>query len=319
MSQIKASPFKMDSGLKHPSIAQVEAAAACVGVILLILVVITVVVVVIILVMRYRMKEKSEFVVHVSRNFNNSESSRDKESPYCADYDKPQFFTKSRMNFDSEIQLVDTQENPSIYNHLNVTSSSFIDDSAPDEMEHAFHNPELEIEDTKDCDEVDDGFGGMKRDFEKTANDTTLLPDDQEDQQEAVFSLQQGDEYFGNNGMTSDGVKKPPIILPRTTAQVKSPRRPPPVIPIKPKAYSAKTTEKPPISTKPTKPKPPPLGSKPFAYALGDSSLLKRTGQEGSALHDKQYRGDQVGSDDTKVTVKPELKPKPKIMPRKNV
>ena len=300
----------MDSGQKHPSIGQMEAAAACVGVILLILVVITVVVFVVILVMRYKMKERSEFVVHVSRNFN--ESSRDKESPYTGDYDKPRSWT----NFDPEIKTVDSQENP-VYNHPKVTTSSFINDSAP-EIEHGFHNPEPESETMKDSDEVLDSFD-TQRDFEKTADDTTLLPNEEEDKQEDVSSMQQRDEYSGNNGSTSDCVKKPPIAPPRTTVQDKTPRRPPPVIPTKPKPFSAKTTEKPLISAKPTKPKPPPPGSKPIAYALGESSLFKRAGQEGSSLQDEQSRGDQEHSDVTKVPMKPELKPKPKVLPRKNV
>ena len=254
---------------KPQGIVQVEAVAVCVGLILLALVIATIVVFAIVVWMRHKMKERSEFTIHISRNFNNS--MREKETP-ISDLDRHSLKNDTFDGLESSIGMVNTQESP-----FHEQTSSFI--PKPKETLSGFTNPHIESE--------------------------LSLPKMAETGEET---------YLGSgNGLQTEDIQvvydepaeiTKPFVAPLQSSNQTTPtpkQRPPPMLPvIKPKPYESPDTatdkpaipEKPAVSPRPPRVKPPALAPKPVV---------------------ENYYANQG----VEMKAKPDIKPKPKPSPRK--
>lgn len=265
---------------KHNSIVQAEAAAACVGVILLALVIVTIVVLVVIIRMRHKMKEKSEFSIHISRNFNSS--LREKETP-VSDFDRNSF-----DGLESKIRMP-TPDSP-----FREHTSSFI---AKKVTPSSFTNPRASA--------AEPGDGSSSSETSLPSMETKEEPSAESSSKKDLLN-----EYETTKGDTQilsveTEPSKPLVAAPRPLSQSATPRRPPPQLPIiKPKPYTGPSStaaskplvpDKPAVSAKPPKIKQPVLP--PINKPVTGDQDVNRVGEE--------------------VRVVPDVKPKPKVVPRK--
>ncbi len=249
---------------KHSSIIQAEAVAVVVGLILLALVITIVILLVIIYVTKQKMKERSQFTIHVSRNFKNS--FRDKETP-VSDYDRQSL---NNRPFDVPDPLTESLDNP-LYQH----TTSFT--GATNEVAIASATNEVATA----------GITNPRTEQGNSAGSDVSIPSLKEVTDSGSVSKQ---DLTGNDyqvPLPSSPAK--PVALPRGSAQLVSPRRPPPMLPviIKPKPYNGSSVNKPPVPGKPT------IATKP-----SKQPVLPPIGRP-------------------PVENKPNVKPKPKALPRK--
>ena len=239
---------------KPQGIVQVEAVAVCVGLILLALVIATIVVFAIVIWMRHKMKERSEFTIHISRNFN--DSMREKETP-ISDLDRHSLKNDTFDGLESSIGMVNTQESP-----FHEQTSSFI--PKPKETLSGFTNPHVESE-----------ISLPK--MAETGEGTSLGSGNR-------FQTEDIQVVNVEPGETTKPFVVPPQSSNQTTPTPK--QRPLPMLPvIKPKTYvgpdaatdKPAVPEKPAVSAKPPRVKPPVLPPKPVEDRHGNQGVEMKT------------------------------------------
>lgn len=225
---------------KHSGIVQAEAFAVIVGLILMAMVLTIVIVLVIIYTTKQKMKARSQFTIHVARNFN--DASRDKETP-ISDFDQQSL--KNQGNDEAADFMTESLDNP-LYHH----TTSFTGTTTTYEVATSGF--------TNQSNEQDNSSSDVSVPISKEnlpENDYEVPPHPVLIKSPVETGFVEDHEYEVPHDPFS---AKPPVALPRGPA-AQSPRRPPPMLPIiKPKVYAnipptSNKPGKPPVSVKPQK------------------------------------------------------------------
>lgn len=237
---------------KHSSIIQAEAIATIVGLVLIAMLITIVVVLVFIYVTKQKMKARSQFTIHVARNFN--DASRDKETP-VSDFDRQSLRNQAP---DADDFMTESLDNP-LYEHTTSFTGATYEVATT-----GFTNPQ---------DDQDNSGSDVSIPISKetvTENDyqvpTQPVPVESTDAGSISKHPANSPVKIGS-ALNQDAIDhdyqvpshpvvagKAPVALPRGPA-TQSPRRPAPMLPIiRPKVYAnLPPSNKPPVSAKPHK------------------------------------------------------------------
>ncbi len=229
---------------KHSSIIQAEAFAVIVGLILLAMVVIIIVVLVVIYLTKQKMNTRSQFTIHVARNFN--DSSRDKETP-VSDFDRHSL--KNQANEEADF-MTESLDNPLYQQTTSFTGATYEVATTGftnphDEQDNSSNNVSSPISEKK----------FIENDYQVPPHPIPLKSPVETSPVSKLPTVDTGSaskqDIIDNDFQVPPNTAsaKTPVPLPRT-----SPRRPAPVLPIiKPKVYINTPASKPPILAKPHK------------------------------------------------------------------